>query len=76
MADDPDAVKDDVRAGLPEVPISLVDAIRAGKHDFKEAGGPLAYFGRPAEASADEGRTTFEVLADMLVEAVEAAAGS
>lgn len=73
MADDPEAVKDEVRTSLPEVDISLVDAIRTGKHDFKEAGGAQAYFGKPAEASADEGRTTFDVLADMVVEAIEAA---
>lgn len=74
MADDPASVDDDVRRALPEVDISLVDVIRAGQKDFLEAGGTQAYFGRPAEASAEEGRATFEVLATMLVEAIEAAA--
>jgi creatinine amidohydrolase len=71
MADDPDAVKDDVRRDLPEVPISLVDAIRAGQADFLAAGGTQAYFGAPAEASAEEGHATYDVLADILVEAME-----
>ncbi len=73
LADDPEAVQDQVRRGLPEVPISLVEAIRAGRKDFLQAGGTLAFFGRPAEASAAEGRATFEVLATLLVEAIEAA---
>jgi creatinine amidohydrolase len=73
MADDGASVKDGVRRALPEVKISLVDAIRAGQRNFQEAGGTQAYFGQPAQASAEEGRATFEVLADMLVEAMSAA---
>jgi creatinine amidohydrolase len=73
LADDPQAVKDQVRRALPEVPISLVEAIRAGHKDFLQAGGVQAYFGRPAEATAEEGRTTFATLAALLVEAIEAA---
>lgn len=75
MADDPDAVKDELRRGLPEVPISLVDAIRKGQPDFLAAGGTQAYFGAPAEASAAEGRATYELLASILAEAMEADAG-
>ncbi len=73
LADDPEAVKDDVRRDLPEVPISLVDAIRAGQTDFLQAGGTQAYFGRPADATEDEGRKTFAILATLLVEAIQAA---
>jgi creatinine amidohydrolase len=73
LADDPAHVKDDVRAALPEVPISLVDAIAAGHADFLAAGGAQAYFGSPAAAGAEEGRATFELLATMLVEAIDAA---
>jgi len=75
MADDPGAVDEQRRRALPEVPISLVDAIRAGHADFRAAGGDQAYFGRPAEASAEEGRATYEVLAAMLVEAMRAGEG-
>lgn len=70
LADDPDAVRDDIRAALPPVDISLVDVIRSGKTTFKEGGGDQAYFGRPAEATAEEGHATFAVLADILVEAM------
>ena len=35
-----------------------------------EAGGPRAYFGAPADATADEGARTIEVLGDILSEAV------
>jgi len=72
MADDPQAVRESLRRSLPPVDISLVDVIRAGKTGFREAGGDQAYFGRPAEASATEGRRTFELLAEMLVEAIDA----
>ena len=74
LADDPAAVKDEVRRALPAVPISLVDAMRAGRTDFRAAGGEQAYFGAPAEASAEEGRASFEVLAAMVVEALLATA--
>lgn len=72
LADDPDAVKDGVRAGLPPFDVSLVDVIRAGKANFVEAGSEDAYFGRPAEASAEEGASTYDVLAEILVEAMTA----
>ncbi len=72
LADDPDAVDDAARAALPPVDISLVDVIRAGKTTFSEGGGTQAYFGRPADATAEEGQATFAVLADILVEAMDA----
>ena len=72
MADDPAAVDDAARRALPPNDHSLVDAIRAGKHDFIEAGGPQAYFGHPAEASAEEGRQRYDELAAILVEAMTA----
>ena len=50
-----------------------VTAIRAGHPDFLAAGGSQAYFGAPAEASAEEGRATYAVLAALLVEAIEGA---
>ena len=73
LADDPGSVRDEVRRALPPVGISLVDAIRAGHPDFLAAGGTQAYFGAPAEASAEEGRATYAVLAALLVEAIEGA---
>lgn len=73
LAARPDGVRRDVAATLPANPASLVDAMRAGATSFSGAGGPRAYFGRPAEATAEEGRETIETLGGMLAEAVREA---
>lgn len=70
LAERPELVLEDVRAGLAPNPVSLSEAIRAGKTSFEEAGGPRAYFGDPAAATAGEGRTTVEVLGAILTDAV------
>lgn len=67
----PDLVRESIRRKLPPVEISLSDAIRAGKRSFVEIGGDRAYFGRPAEATAEEGDATLDALADMLVADIE-----
>lgn len=72
LAERPDLVRETTRAGLPANPASLSLAIRDGKHSFEEAGGPLAYFGFPADATAAEGRATIDILGAILVEAIEA----
>ncbi len=69
----PELVREEVAAGLAPNPASLVDAMREGATSFREAGGPRAYFGRPAEATAEEGRETIETLGAMLAEAVREA---
>lgn len=66
----PELVREGVRRELAPNVHSLSEAIRAGKTSFEEAGGPRAYFGDPAAASADEGRRTIEVLGSILEEAV------
>ncbi len=71
MAVSPSLVKEEIRQNLPANNISLSDAIRAGVTTFKDAGGDQAYFGMPSEASAIEGEHTYNLLADMLVEAIE-----
>lgn len=68
----PDLVRDALRRGLPANWRSLSVAIREGKRSFEEAGGPQAYFGDPAAATAEEGRTTIETLGAILAEAVQA----
>lgn len=73
MAARPDLVNESIRSRLPPVPTSLSDAIRQGRETFEQAGGPDAYFGWPADASADEGRQHLTVLAEMLADAVLAA---
>lgn len=70
MAECPTQVRDEVMRDLAPNLRSLVDAIRSGLRTFAEAGGPDAYFGAPAEASADEGRATVALLGAILEEAV------
>lgn len=67
LARRPDLVCDDIRVGLPDVQISLSEAIMAGKSSFREAGSDRAYFGFPASASESEGAATYEKLAEMLL---------
>jgi len=69
MAERPDLVREDVRRALPPNPASLAAAIRSGVTTFERAGGPRAYFGWPADASAEEGRATVATLGAMLAEA-------
>ena len=70
MAAAPEQVREDARANLEAVPASLSAAIRSGKTSFEAAGGPDAYFGYPAQASAEEGATTIAVLGDIISDAV------
>src|SRR5690606_19926249 len=72
MAARPELVRDEIRALLPPVPVSLSAAIREGRRRFEEIGGDRAYFGYPAEATEAEGRSTIAVLGEILAEAVEA----
>jgi creatinine amidohydrolase len=73
LAESPELVHETIRAVLPPNPASLSRAIRDGRQSFEEAGGPRAYFGFPAQATADEGRTTIEALGMILEEAVQGA---
>src|SRR5207253_2778470 len=70
LAARPELVRDAIRRALPSNPRSLSAAIRSGQTSFEEAGGPRAYFGSPADAGADEGVRTIEILGAILAEAV------
>ena len=70
IARHPELVRETIRRALPANPASLSVAIRAGRGTFTEAGGPQAYFGDPAAATAEEGRRTVEELGAILTEAV------
>lgn len=70
LAARPELVREEIRGELPANPCSLSEAIQAGKKSFEEAGGPQAYFGYPADATADEGRRTIDVLGSILEDAV------
>ena len=72
LAESPSLVRTNLAAGLEANPASLSDAIRDGRSTFAEAGGPRAYFGWPAQATAEEGRETIRVLGALLAEAVVA----
>ena len=69
MAATPFLVRRQLAVDLPPNPASLSVAIREGKENFEEAGGPRAYFGAPAEASESEGHQLYEVLADIFAQA-------
>lgn len=70
LAEAPELVQEDVARSLPPNTASLSDAIAQGRTSFSEAGGPRAYFGWPAEATAEEGRATIAELGRILAEAV------
>jgi creatinine amidohydrolase len=70
LAERPELVDREQAWHLPPNPASLSDAIREGLGSFQEAGGPRAYFGDPAAATAEEGRRTVETLGEILEEAV------
>jgi len=72
IAERPDSVRDKIRASLARNPSSLSEAIKAGKRTFEAAGGPRAYFGDPAAATADEGARLIDALGSILEEAVSA----
>lgn len=73
LSEEPESVRDQIRESLAPNPKSLSEAIKAGKRTFEEAGGPRAYFGDPAAASAEEGTHLVDALGGILEEAVNEA---
>lgn len=51
---------------LPEVDIDLVGAMKAGLKTFPDMGAEHAYFGRPADATAEEGHQSYAALAEIV----------
>jgi creatinine amidohydrolase len=74
LAEAPSLIDRSAMSRLPAVPVDMPAAIAAGATDFVAMGMTSAYCGAPAEASAEEGRQTFEILADLLVELILAEA--
>ena len=70
LADRPELVHADRMQALEERHVDMPAAIAAGQTDFLAMGMDQAYCGAPAEASAEEGRETFETLTEMLVELI------
>ncbi|MDP1827156.1 MAG: creatininase family protein [Archangium sp.] len=58
---------------LPTLEIDLPGAIKGGAKNFLECGGPDAYFGAPADATADEGERLFTIITDATVATLEGA---
>jgi creatinine amidohydrolase len=71
LAAQPQLVQQELQQTLPPVDISLSTAIQAGKQTFREIGGDQAYFGNPAAASVEEGQQSYEILAQMLIVALQ-----
>lgn len=72
LASRPELVDEDARLRLPPNANSLVAAFAKGAKTFEEAGGPQAYFGAPAAASADEGIASLDRMSDLVVQAIVA----
>jgi len=75
LAAAPDQVRDAVRRNLPPVQ-GILPALKKGAKTFAEAGGEDAYFGDPTAASAEDGETYFEALAEVLLVSVMEHLGS
>ena len=76
LAERPDLVRQDLMSALAPNPRSIVAAMREGSLTFTQAGGADAYFGFPAEATAEEGRQIVATLGTILEEAVVEAMGA
>jgi creatinine amidohydrolase len=75
LAAAPDQVRDSVRRNLPPMD-GILPGMKKGAKTFAEAGGEDAYFGDPTAASAEEGETQFEALAEVLTVSVMEHLGS
>jgi creatinine amidohydrolase len=67
----PELVREEIRLALAPKLISLSQAIKVGARSFIEIGGDQAYFGNPAAATAEEGDRVFDILAGMIVTALD-----
>jgi creatinine amidohydrolase len=65
LAAAPDKVRDAVRRSLPPVE-GWQEQVKKGAKTYADAGGEDAYFGDPTAASAEDGDTYFEGLAEIL----------
>jgi creatinine amidohydrolase len=67
LAERPELVRNDARAGLRRLDVDLAKAMKAGVRTFQEAGAADAYFGDPAAATIEEGEEIYRRLVDMVV---------
>jgi len=76
LARDPTLVDDEARRALPEVPISLSEALARGVVRFRDMGLDRAYAGAPAAASVAEGERLLDLLGIMVATEVLEALGA
>jgi len=70
MALQADKIREDARRRLKKVDVDFPGALRSGKKAFQDFGGPQAYFGDPASASAADGEKYLDLLGDIVADAV------
>jgi creatinine amidohydrolase len=70
LADEPSLANRERMEALESKMIDMPTAIAAGQRDFIAMGMDRAYCGSPAEATAEEGERTFEILTTLLVDLV------
>lgn len=70
LAARPDVVDIEEMRSLPPVWIDLPARLRAGARTFADAGAEMGYFGDPARATAEEGHTLLDALADIVIGAL------
>jgi creatinine amidohydrolase len=75
LAARPELVDRDRARGLPALEVDMPARMQAGAHDFTAMGMTRSYCGAPAQASAEEGEATFEVLTELLLELVDELVG-
>jgi len=73
LAEAPGTVRDALRRELDANMRSLSEAIANGLDSFEASGGPEAYFGDPAAATAEEGAQTVRALGRIVADAYDAA---
>lgn len=76
QAADASSVREAIRPTLPEVDVSLSDAIARGLDRFVDMGLTKSYAGAPARASAAHGNEMLDRLAEMIVGEITEAMGS
>lgn len=64
-------VRKEIAAALAPNDADFLAAVRGGAGTFPEAGGPRAYFGDPAAATAREGDEIYHRLVEMIVTTIE-----
>jgi creatinine amidohydrolase len=70
LADRPELVDTGTMTTLPPIDVNMAAAMADGRTDFLAMGMDQAYCGSPADATAAEGRSTFDTLTDLLVELI------